>query len=331
MAADDGLAAAFVEQSSCVGCVIDAAGRFHGVYGDPSRLLGKPAEELKGRTLSEALDAASAGLWGDRIARVFAGEFISLRHRTQSVDFAVVVFTFEFGGVRYAGVLAREMADWQAAERATREKILGALEAQEFERRTASQFLHDKIGQNLTALGLQLDLVRMDVEPASPEAAARVAEVQKMLEGLMEEVRRYSYDLNPSMVERLGLRTALDRLASRMRTNFKGAVRVNADPSLKIGASLALALYGIAQQAVENAVQHAGCSKIEIEVKSTKAGPCLEVRDNGKGFDPGAATSHRGLGLLTMEHHAAQAGLRISICSAGRQRGVIVRAAFPEG
>jgi two-component system NarL family sensor kinase len=105
---------------------------------------------------------------------------------------------------------------------------------------------------------------------------------------------------------------------------------VNADPSLRIETSLALALYSIAREAVENAVQHAGCSVIEIAVKSTSAGPCLEVRDNGKGFDPADIMGRRGLGLLTMEHHAAQVGLDLSFQSAGRS-GAIVRASFPEG
>ena len=50
----------------------------------------------------------------------------------------------------------------------------------------------------------------------------------------MESVREYSYELNPSTVERAGLRPALDRLAGRMRERFPGTLRVNVDPSLKL-------------------------------------------------------------------------------------------------
>jgi two-component system, NarL family, sensor kinase len=325
-----GLTALYLEHSSCVGWVIDSGSRVCRTYGDLSVILGKPAAELRGRTLAEALDPAAAALWDRRMARALAGESLFLRHRKRSTEWAVLVFSFEFGGAPHGGVLARELTDWLDAERTMREKILGALEAQEFERRMAAQFLHDKIGQNLTALGLQLDLVRMDLQPSAPGAAARISEVQKLLEEVMEEVRRYSYDLNPSMVERAGLRSALDRLASSVRDRFRGVVRVNADPSLRIETSLALGLYNIARTAVENAVQHAGCSVIEIAVKSTGAGPCLEVRDNGKGFDPADIMGRRGLGLLTMEHHAARVGLELSFQSAGRS-GAVVRAAFPEG
>jgi signal transduction histidine kinase len=190
-----------------------------------------------------------------------------------------------------------------------------------------SRFLHDSVGQNLTALGLQLDLIRMDLERAAPEVGARVAEVQKVLGEMMEHVREYSYELNPATVERAGLRAALDRLAVRSRPRFTGTLRVNVDPSLKIEPKLAGAIYQIAQEALENAVRHSGCSSVDILIKSSRNSTILEVRDNGRGFDPGDIQgSHRGLGLLSMEHYAAQAGMTLAIISA-REIGTTVRAA----
>jgi signal transduction histidine kinase len=190
-----------------------------------------------------------------------------------------------------------------------------------------SKFLHDSVGQNLTALGLQLDLMRMDLEGVSPETCGRIAEIQKLLGDMMEEVREYSYALNPSTVERAGLRPALDRLAVRLRERFTGTLRMNVDPSLKLDKKLAVALYQIAHEALENAVQHSSCSTIEIAVKSSRTGTFLEVRDNGKGFDPADLLGGgRGLGLLSMEHYAAQAGLDLAITST-REMGTTVRAA----
>jgi two-component system NarL family sensor kinase len=140
-------------------------------------------------------------------------------------------------------------------------------------------------------------------------------------------VREYSYHLNPSAVERAGLRSALDRLLIDIRGRFTGGLRVNVDPSLKFDPKIASAFYHIAQEAIENAVQHSSCSAIEIAVKSTRNGPSLEVRDNGRGFDAAdLAAGRRGLGLLSMEHYAAQAGLNLSIVS-GRDSGTTVHAA----
>jgi signal transduction histidine kinase len=223
--------------------------------------------------------------------------------------------------------MAHDCGPWSTAEQELRHTVLSALRAQEFERKMAAQFLHDSVGQNLTALGLQLDLVRMDLESVSPEIGTRITEIQKMLEAMMEEVREYSYELNPSTVERAGLRPALDRMTSRIRQRFAGSVRVNADPSLKLDPKVASALFHIAQEAVQNAVQHAGCSAIEIAVKSTRKGAILEVKDNGRGFDPADVVgARRGLGLLSMEHYAAQAGFELTITSQD-EGGTLVRAA----
>jgi signal transduction histidine kinase len=222
--------------------------------------------------------------------------------------------------------MAREITAWSSAEQELRYTVLGALKAQEFERNMVSRFLHDTVGQNLTALGMQLDLVRMDLENVSPETCARVIEIQQILEAMMQSVREYSYELNPSTVERAGLRSALDRLTGRIRGRFTGSVRVNVDPSLKIDPKIASAMFQIAQEAVENAVQHASCSAIEIVVKSTRTAVALEIRDNGKGFDTSdLLRGCRGLGLLSMEHYAAQAGLDLSVTSS-REVGTTVRA-----
>src|SRR5581483_10549200 len=98
-----------------------------------------------------------------------------------------------------------------------RRTVLGALRAQEYQRTSASKFLHDTVGQNLTALGLQLDLVRMDLEEEHSKVCSQVVDVQKLLETIVEQVRVYSYELNPSTVERAGLRAALDLFHARIR------------------------------------------------------------------------------------------------------------------
>jgi two-component system NarL family sensor kinase len=266
------------------------------------------------------------------MARALGGEKFLLRERRANAAWHIAIFPIRREGEpRLAGGIATEVTIWNKAEQELRTTVLSALRAQEFERSMFSKFLHDSVGQNLTGLGLQLDLARMDVEKVSPETCQRIAEVQKILEPIMEQVREYTYELNPSAVERAGLRSALDRLATRVRKRFAGAIRLNVDPSLKVDPEIAPALYHIAQEAVENAVQHASCSSIEIAIKSTRAGLTMDVRDNGRGFDPAdVLEGSRGLGLLSMEHFAAQAGLDLSITS-NRGAGTTIQAAALKG
>ena len=331
MSAGRCLSQLFLEQSPACCWLAREDGAFVQIFGDPSSMFVKSAADLTGRTLSDVLDASTAARWADRYARAFSGETFPARERRGGKQWNVSIFPVTVdGSIRFAGALSREVTVWSKAEQELRHTVLGALKAQEFERNMASKFLHDSVGQNLTALGLQLDLVRMDLSTVSPDACARIAEIQKGLETMMQEVRDYSYALNPSTIERAGLRVALDRLVARVRERFTGVLRIKVDPSLKIDPKIASAFYQIAQEAVENAVQHASCSTIEIAVKSTRNGTSLEVKDNGRGFDPGDLQGGcRGLGLLSMEHYAAQAGLELAV-SSKRTSGTIVRAALSD-
>jgi signal transduction histidine kinase len=319
------LSEAFLDQSPACHWIVDRDGLFHQFWGDPSLLLGTSAAGLQGRDF-RALPADLADQWKDRFSRALAGEVLSLRVRRDTTLWNVSIFPIRVeDAVRFAGVMAREISAWHTAEQELRRTVLGALKAIEFDRGVLSKFLHDKVGQNLTALGLQLDLMRMDLETVLPDSCRKVAEIQKIIEEMMEEVRDFSYELNPSAVERAGLRSALDRLVIRLRQRFVGNLRLNVDPSLKVNPKLASAMYQIAQEAAENAVQHSSCSSLEIAVKSSRSGTLLEVRDNGKGFDPHDLGAGRGLGLLSMEHYAAQAGLDLSV-SSNRNTGTVIRA-----
>jgi two-component system NarL family sensor kinase len=318
------LAEAYLEQSPACHWIVDSSGAFFAVYGAAKSIFGVSPEEMKGRKPEQVLKSGTE--WKGRFARVLAGESLKLQIKHSDMTWNVSVFPVRWGEKVYAAGLAREAGAWATAEQELRHTVLGALKATEYARATASKFLHDSVGQNLTALGLQLDLILMDLEGASPGIGARIAEIQKMLETMMEEVREYSYELNPSTVERAGLRPALDRLIARMKGRFPGTIRINVDPYLKVPPKIASAMYHIAQEAAENAFQHSSCSSIEIAVKSTNTATFLEVRDNGRGFDPAdVEAGRRGLGLLSMQHYAAEAGLELTIASS-RETGTVVRA-----
>jgi signal transduction histidine kinase len=325
---NDYLAQAFLEHCPALLWIAGPDGAFSQIHGDAAALFGISESDLLGRTAETALGPVFGERWQSRFSRAFAGETLILRERRADFIWNVSLFPIRRDGrITEVGGIAFENGPWSSAEQELRNTVLSALKVQEFERKMAARFLHDSVGQNLTALGLQLDLVRMDLENISPEIGARVTEIQHMLGIMMEEVREYSYELNPATVERAGLRPALDRLVSRLGQRFPGTLRVKADPSLKLDPQIASPLFHIAQEAVENAVRHAACSAIEIAVKSTHKGAILEVKDNGRGFDPADVVAvRRGLGLLSMEHYAAQAGLRLTVTSSGG-KGTVVRAA----
>jgi len=185
----DSLAEAFLTQSPACSWIVGEQCEFQKVYGDSLPVFGRPAAQLMGQRLVDALDKEAAAVWCDRMARALGGESFLLRERRGSAAWHISIFPIRREGhPDLAAGTATEVTIWNKAERELRTTVLSALRAQEFERSMFSKFLHDSVGQNLTGLGLQLDLARMDVEKISPETCRRIAEIQKVLEPIMEQV-----------------------------------------------------------------------------------------------------------------------------------------------
>jgi signal transduction histidine kinase len=319
------------DQTAACHWIVNGEGVFERVYGDTVPLFGKPLAELAGRSAASVIDPAMFPVWQERFRRAFSGEFFVLREQREDRVWSVAVFPLHpSSGTVYVGCVVRDISDFVRANLELRRTVMGALKSQDSQRARTAEFLHNVVGQNLAALGLRLDLVRMDLAATPLAASGRIEEIQALLESIMEQVRNFSYELNPSAVERVGLRSALERLAARVGEKFAGTVRVDVDSSVAFQPGAALALYEIAEEAVENAANHSGCSSIEIAVQMAGGSVALEVRDNGHGFDPSDMQEMgSGLGLLTMEHYAAGAGLSLSI-SSSPQTGTVVRVAVPE-
>jgi signal transduction histidine kinase len=323
---------ALLDQSPACHWILDAEGRFRYARGNTVPLFQRPAADLLGLHLSEVLPETPSEKWATRFQRVLDGETILRRERWGDALLTLVLYPLRApAGPVFAGGFALDVTTLDSAERELRDTTMRMLKAQASERGRLARFLHDEVGQSLSAAGLQLDLLRMDFEAAAPAIGPRTVELQGMLETIMAGVREFSYELNPDIVERAGLHAAIDRLAGRTRKRFSGNLRLMADSSLRFPPRVGSALYNIASEALENALEHSGCSLIEVIIKSTPSGPALEVRDNGKGFDAdGLVETNRGLGLLLMQHFAGEEHLRLSV-SSERGKGTTVRAIYEGG
>jgi two-component system, NarL family, sensor histidine kinase DegS len=194
--------------------------------------------------------------------------------------------------------------------------LVSTINARELESGRVARTLHDEVGQVLSAVGLQLDVLKLDFQDKLPELVDRTREIQRLLDKAMSEVRALSYDLNPAVVERIGLRDALDRLVGRFRQNYAGSIRFLFDSSVRVPLAVGNAWYKITEMALDNAIRHSGATKIEVHLRPTVKALTLEIKDNGTGFSPmDAKWNSTGLGLLLMEHYASQADVDVNITS----------------
>src|ERR1700675_4817619 len=189
-----------------------------------------------------------------------------------------------------------------------------------------SRLLHDDVSQVLSAVGLQLDAMRMDFRAEAPGLEERAAEIQNMLEQVIEQLRDISNELNPSVVERAGLQFALDRLVGKVRKNFPGTVRLHFDPATHVPTAMAKTFYKIAECAVDNALARPRCTMIEIQVKRARGECVLEVHDNG--YLDATDTTTVSLGQMLMDYYATKSDVSLKV-KGSPEEGTVVRASYP--
>jgi len=206
-------------------------------------------------------------------------------------------------------------------------------EVQEYERRQVSAELHDRIGQNLTGLNLNLQIIENQLGPKSDAAVLnRLEDSLNLVEETTRQVRDVMADLHPPMLDEYGLVSALHWYSSNFsqRTGINTKVTGN-EFRPRLAQDVEMALFRLVQEALNNVAKHAQATKVEITVESVGENACLIIQDNGLGFDPQARSTpgdQPHWGLINMQQRVASFGGQLTIDSApgqGTQISVCVR------
>ncbi|HEX8647107.1 MAG TPA: sensor histidine kinase [Thermoleophilaceae bacterium] len=207
-------------------------------------------------------------------------------------------------------------------ERERRTSSSRALEAQEAERLRLARELHDEIGQRMTALLLELESVSRD---ASPDLAPAVNAARESARATLEELRLIARRLRPEALDDLGLRSALTNLCDRLGAQAEVECVRHIDPDLPpLTPDEELAIYRVAQEALTNAIRHAGPTRIELELGRKDGGVALSVIDDGAW-----AGEEEGAGLTGMRERALMIGAKFEAGPANGTPGSAVRLSLP--
>jgi two-component system sensor histidine kinase UhpB len=213
------------------------------------------------------------------------------------------------GEIALLGATFNEMLARLEAQR--QESVTLSLTAQEEERRRIARNLHDEIGQNLTAVLLQLDRLGKRVRP---ELREDFLETVEFVRTSLDEVRRVARELRPGVLEDLGLANALRELC----TMFSGTglrIERRIPPALPaLGAETELVLYRVAQESLTNAVRHSEATRVELRLERVPGGVVLRITDNGRGLPEGVLASSVG-GLRGMREWALLVGGQLDVDS----------------
>jgi signal transduction histidine kinase len=205
-----------------------------------------------------------------------------------------------------------ETVQWKEKEHA--EILHRVIVAQEEERKRIARELHDETSQALAALMLGLDTIGAAITHDPREAAIHQESAKAIARGLLEDIRRITTDLRPSLLDDMGLIAAVTRYGEKRLSPLGVALHLDADGlgDRRLPSDIEIALFRIIQEAITNIVRYAHASRVDVSLERQNGSVALQVSDDGQGFDPAlsqaANLQDRGLGLRGMQERVSILG-----------------------
>ncbi len=304
------------------------------------KVSGYPPHELIGKNVSEFLLPEALDMARELKAKLMKGETMEQRYDQRLVkkngSVAIVeLFTrlirTDDKPIGFQNI-ARDVTEERTLRDNLRLQIHETLKAQEEERKRIARELHDDVAQSILYLSRRLDILLSGSSLKLPKALlAELEQLQSLATDIYKALQRFARDLRPSILDQMGLVAALNWLAEELTKDLGIQARVKAEVLPSLPSTAELALFRIAQEALNNIRKHAQASVVDIMVEVKPSHIRMEITDNGKGFSLSKLTSdlvkEGKLGVLGMEERARLIGGSLRISSEpGKGTTVIVEA-----
>ena len=202
------------------------------------------------------------------------------------------------------------------------------LAAQENERRRIARELHDSIGQSLAAAKFILEKKLSQFSKGSPPPGVTLEDVIPMIQNAIEESRRISMDLWPSVLDDLGILSAISWFCRQFGMVYS-SISIEKQLDIRedeVPTPLKVVIYRVLQETLNNIAKHSQAEQVYISLWKQDGQIELTIEDNGIGFDP--ETSRKGLGLVSMKERVEFSGGMLAIES-DPGSGTTIRATWP--
>jgi two-component system sensor histidine kinase UhpB len=195
-----------------------------------------------------------------------------------------------------------------------------AINAQEEERKRIARGLHDETAQSISTLIIQLERLEDQLPVGSQDLRSRLAEARRLANDLLENLREIIWNLRPAILDDLGLVPAI-RWYARAHLE-KAGIKVQLagiSEKLHLPSHLEIILFRVIQEAVSNILSHSDARMVTIRLRYINSDICLEVEDDGCGFDveqtASEAVMRKQLGLLGIQERASLVGGEVRVSS----------------
>jgi PAS domain S-box-containing protein len=202
----------------------------------------------------------------------------------------------------------------------------------EEEKSRIARELHDDLGQQLTALKMDLSSVEAALDDASPpiaEIVGRLHSMRALVDRTVASVRRIAADQRPVMLDDLGLLPAVDWLADDFTNRYGVEVERRIDSGeIAFTPHAATALFRIVQEALTNVARHADATRVTLDMHIEAENVILTITDDGRGSPATNALRGKSFGLIGMRERARMLGGSVSVRTAGGE-GFAVTVTLP--
>ena len=330
--------------SAAVGITLyDLTGRFLLANGALCETLGYSEEELLHKSLKEITHPDDLAKDGALERQVLGGTLNRyavekrLYHRDGRVVWVVLSVALvrdrEQAPLYFIGqildISVRKAMEQELIGSRTRLRELAAYHdaVREEERKRIALEIHDELGQLLTALKMDISLLRMQ-SGADPEVGRRTGDMRELVEKTIRVVRQVASNLRPAALN-LGIGPALEWLLEDFGQRTGIAYELNlSGGEIELDDTRATAVFRIVQESLTNVMRHADAASVAVSLRRDGEALFLEVKDDGRGFDYEAASHGPSFGLLGIRERVRVLGGALTIES-GAGRGTVVSIHIP--
>ncbi|NGP89882.1 PAS domain-containing sensor histidine kinase [Fodinibius halophilus] len=278
-------------------------------------ILGYEREELLQKTIYDIVNATEKEV-DDRIQHILEHREVlwETEHVTSSgkaIPLEIRAKAFIYSGTNTIIVVGRDVRELRKLEK----EILNISEQ---ERRRIGQDMHDGLGQMLTGIGLIAQNLAKKLESNELPGAETAQEISDMIRKADDQAHSLARGLVPVDVEANGLGVAIQELVERIQKLYDVKINYNSNNT---GSSpfvqdndTAIHLYRITQEALNNAVKHAGASTITVGLQSSESYLQIRIQDDGEGFDE-ITDMTKGMGMRLMNFRAQMIGGNLEVNS----------------
>ena len=199
-------------------------------------------------------------------------------------------------------------------------------EVRENERIVIARELHDDLGQALTAVKIDLGIIKQKI--TDQEVIVKVDQLSELVRETIFTVQRLTSDLRPQIIDDLGLEAAIEWYSDEFARRNQLNVYRHLDPGISLSQPVSLMMFRIMQESLTNISRYAKASRVDIELIQTDEQIELSIVDNGIGIKESEIHSKKSFGIIGMKERTALLGGTFEI-SGGKENGTRVKLCIP--